>query len=306
MLKPESNACVVLIGCLTFFAGFAAADPQPLSSSVLNGSGVQLYTSVNVPAGNPAYPVSFNFGSGGGFTTTIDSTNTVMWCVDAEEDIAPPTTYNADIVEVSKIGSNSSDVRYGSVTSGQWQNSYTVITTTQQRYEMAAYLVSTYPGVSTGTVTGPTQSPSLTLDEQEIQTAIWEIMWNSSVSPQGSITYSDIANGSNGTALFTTSEKSTILSLITQAQTYVENNPNATLFNDYAVVSGGANSNGSLQSPGIQTYLVQLNSPSAVPEPASVVLLGSLLAFVFLLTYRLRRVQRVREACGVQCNAHAV
>ncbi len=85
------------------FTGVAAADPRPLSNTDLNSSGVQTNTQVNVPSGNPTYPVSFSFGSGGGFTATIDSTNTAMWCVDAEEDIAPPTIYNADLVEVSDI-----------------------------------------------------------------------------------------------------------------------------------------------------------------------------------------------------------
>ena len=88
MLNKRCSLWVGLITSLGVFAGLANADPEPLPGTVLNSSGVHIYTSVNVPAGNPTYPVSFGFGSGGGFTTTIDSTNTVMWCVDAMEDIS--------------------------------------------------------------------------------------------------------------------------------------------------------------------------------------------------------------------------
>jgi hypothetical protein len=278
----SNRSCGLYIGVIVMsgvFAGSAAANPQPLPSTVLNSSGYQLNTSVSVGASNPAYPVSFNFGSGGGFTATIDSTNTIMWCVDAEEDIAPPTTYNADLVKLSTIGTNSSYARYGNVSSSQWQLNLSGDNTAQQRYEMAAYLISQYPGYPVG------PSPSNTLTDQELQAAIWETLWNSSVSPQGGLTYSKVFNGGGA---FNSTDETAVANYISQAQAFVNNSSNASFFNNFALVSGGVNSNGSLQSPGVQTYIVPLYTPATVPEPASIVLLGSLLAGAFLLVRRLR------------------
>ncbi len=279
MSSLQCSICVGFIAAV--FSGVAIADPVALPSSNLNSSGYQLSTSVNMPSGNPTYPVSFSFGSGGGFTATIDSTNTAMWCVDAEEDVSPPTKYNADLVQLSTISSNSSYVRYGSVTGSGWQNNLGVDNTAQKRFEMAAYLISQYPGVPAG------PNPSNTTTDKELQTAIWEIMWNSTVPPQGGITYSKITGDGTNAANVATD--------IFNAQNFVNNAANASFFNNYAVVSGGANLDGSLISPGIQTYIVQL-APSAVPEPASVFLFGSLLAGAFALTRR-TRAKRLRSMC---------
>ncbi|MGH9436546.1 MAG: PEP-CTERM sorting domain-containing protein [Terriglobia bacterium] len=268
---------------LFVFAGIAAADLAPLPGSVLNSSGVQTNTTVSVLDGT--YPVGFNFGYGGGFTASIDAIDTVIWCVDAEEDITLPTHYQADLVQLSQIGSNTNDVRYGTVTSG-WQLDLSGADA-QQRYEMAAYLIDKYyPGVSAsaGTVAGPTQPANLM--DQEIQTAIWELLWNSSVSPQGGITWPDIQSGSKtSTPLFNPTDMTAITGYINDAQTWVSANPTASLFDNYAVVSGSLNSDGTLHSPGIQTYLVQL---TPVPEPASVILLASLLVAAFALVRRTR------------------
>lgn len=279
---------------LFVFTSIAVADLAPLPGSVLNSSGVQTNTTVSVPTSGVSpqyYPVGFNFGYGGGFTASIDSIDTVIWCVDAEEDIGPPTHYQADLVQLSQIGSNTSYVRYGFVTNG-WQLGLNGADA-QQRYEMAAYLIDTYyPGVSAsaGTVAGPTQPA--TLMDQEIQTAIWELLWNSSVTAQGGITWNDIQYGSTSTPLFDSTDMTYIAGKINEAQTWVLANPHSSLFDEYAVVSGGGlNSDDTLQSSGVQTYLVQL---TPVPEPASVILLASLLVAAFALVRR-TRTKRARD-----------
>ncbi len=293
MLNQKYRFCVGLIGVLGLFTGLAVADPKPLPSTVLNGNGVQLDTSVNVPSGNPTYAVSFGFGSGGGFTSTIDSVNTVMWCVDALEDISPPTTYNADLVQVSQISNNPNDVRFGNVSGTTW-NQIAGVTdnNAQQRFEMAAYLTSLYPGVTPTDPAGPTQPQ--TVSDQELQTAIWEIMWNSSISSESGITLAQVQNGDGA---FNAADESVVTADILAAQTFVNNSANASFFNNYAVVSGGVAANGSLLgASGIQTYIVPLDAPATVPEPASVVLFGSLLAGVFTLTRR-ARAKQIRTVC---------
>ncbi len=83
--------------------------------------------------------------------------------------------------------------------------------TAQQRYEMAAYLVNQYPGIPAG------PSPSNTATDKELQTAIWEIMWNNSMTPESSITYSQIqSDGANTT---------NVAADITAAQNFVNTNP---------------------------------------------------------------------------------
>jgi hypothetical protein len=280
MLNKKCGFCVRLITSLGVLISVAIADPLPLPGSVLT-NGVQKDTFVNVPSGNPTYPVTFGFGSGGGFTATIDNTNTVMWCVDAMEDISPPATYNADLVEVSQIGSNSSYVRYGGVSS--WSTAITGDNTAQQRYEMATYLTSKYPGVPAG----PTQPYTLT--DQELQAAIWEIMWNNSISSESGITLTQVQNGDGA---FNSADENAVAKYIAAAQNFVNNPANASFFNNYAVVSGAAGSNGTLATSGFQTFIVPLDSP--VPEPASIVLLGSLIAGVFTLTRR-QRARRVSQ-----------
>ena len=209
-----------------------------------------------------------------------------MWCVDAMEDISPPTTYNADLVEVSQISANSSDVRYGNVVGTTGANSWGISipgdNTAQLRYEMAAYLTSQYPGVTSTDPAGP--NPSNTLTDQELQAAIWETMWNNSINSESGITLASVQSGDGS---FNSADETAVANYITAAQTFVNNPANASFFNSFAVVSGGVSSTGALlAASGIQTYIVPVDSP--VPEPASFILFGSLIAGLFLYTRRLR------------------
>lgn len=272
---------------LFVFAAIAAADPQPLPSSILDSNGVLRPVSVNVPSGNPAYPIKFNWFEGGGFTAIVDGYSTVMWCVDAEETISPPESYWASLVQVSQVTNNANDVRYGNVT--YWENNgpppSSTNYTAQQRYEMAAYLINSYYSPLPN---GP--NPSNTAQTRSVQTAIWELLWNGAAADRFS--YNEISGDGSAPS-----------SYINSAENFITSNPNSSIFDDYAVVTGSVHTN--YYWKGVQTYLVQLTSPSPVPEPASVVLLASLLLSILLLTQRVRA-KRNRNTGGTQCNASAI
>src|SRR5579862_8579680 len=114
MMLRYSLAKVTVL--MTGFAGLALADAFPASLLAPNGVLTNQAVTVLTDPPNPKYPVSFAFGTGGGFAATVDGINTIVWCVDAEEDISFPTSYQADIVQLSTLVANSADVRYGSVT----------------------------------------------------------------------------------------------------------------------------------------------------------------------------------------------
>jgi hypothetical protein len=264
-----------VVGLVTGFGlvcGLAIADPLP--GSLIGPGGALLNVSVTVSSDppNPEYPVSFGFGTGGGFAATVDGYNTIVWCVDSEEDISFPTSYQADLVALPTVGTNASYVQYGNVSSWSLAADYN---TALFRYEVAAYLVSEYEGFPNG----PSSSD---LNDQELQTAAWEMMYNSSVS--SSITFGDVQDGDGA---FDTSDESQIATDISNAETCVlnDNAPGCSPFNpsDFAVLSGPVTSAGNLTSGGYQTYLVDL---TPVPEPSSIVLLLGALSICAILSGR--------------------
>ena len=141
---------------------------------------------------------SYNFqldGGGGGAKAVLDKTTTIeIFCVDYANDITVPhSNYSADISTIGS-GADLSATRFGAVTSwttlsnqGSFVDASTINALTGAgsalgRYEMAAYLVSTYNLKS-----NPTNSPS----NDGIQQAIWDIL-----DPKGEV-FGNIAPASN-------------------------------------------------------------------------------------------------------------
>lgn len=259
----------------------SAAWADPLPAAILNSAGALLNTGVDIKSaaqGNPTYPVNFSFGTGGGFAATIDGYNTTVWCVDAEEYIWLPTTYQADVISLNSIAANAAYVHYGNVTgvyngtsnTTGWQLDLGADNNALARYRMAAYLVSLYQGFPNGPSPNSTQN-------KDLQTAIWEITWNHSLTPD--LTFGQIQNGVGA------SDQAIVQNYITQAQAFADNGANAGFFENFAIVSGSVNAAGGLTSPGYQTYVVQLN---AVPEPAGWLVLLIGLALIMLRPYRRR------------------
>lgn len=264
-MKKLIRACAVM-GAFGLINATLWADDVP--ASVLNSNGLATNVSVNVLGWgpNPAYPVSFSFGIGGGFAATVDNYRTTVWCVDAQEDIFLPTTYSADLVSTTAVTANSNYVHYGNVTPSGWQMDLgAAYASAQTRFQMAAYLVGQYSNFPNGPAPNDLQN-------QEIQTAIWEIMWNGGTGAPDGLTYSQIQAGP-GTS---TAVQNAVAGYISDAQNFVSNPLNAGYFNNFAIVSGNVDPSGNLTSPGYQTFLIQ------VPEPSTWFLLLAGLGLVAL------------------------
>ena len=276
----------------TLFTGLALADAFPASLLAPNGVLTNQAVDVLPDPPNPRYPVKFTFGTGGGFEATVAGFDTILWCVDAEEDIWFPTKYSTDIVQLSTVATNASDVRYGNV-SGVYSSTTNPTgwaldlgasdNDALARFEMAAYLVSQYGNFPAGPSGNDAASIAM---NKEIQTAIWEITWNNSVSPGGGITYAAISSAAPSGVPSATFLPA-VQNYINQAQACIDH-PASCAFNpaNYAVVSGPLTSvtSGDLASLGYQTYIVQLT-----PEPTSIALLGVVGAWVFFARRRLKK-----------------
>lgn len=288
MVKTRLTRVAGLAMVLGSVSGILMADPLP--SGILGAGGTLLNTSVNMQS--LPYPVSFQFsttygnftGSGGGFAAKVDGFNTIVWCVDSEEDISLPTNYQADLVQLSTVAANSSDVRYGNVTGSAWNLNLGAAPydTAAFRYEAAAYLVSQYQGFPNG----PSSSD---LVNQELQTAAWELLYNSSVTAGYGITFSQIQTGGstfNGSPAALAQFQSAVSADVADAVACVLNGSTCPGFHpgNWAVLSGPVNPSGALGvDRGNQTYLVQL---APVPEPSSLVLFGGVLLVCGFLLHR--------------------
>lgn len=274
------------LGLLMIF-GLASAMADPIPDTVIGPGGALLNVQVNMQSSK--YPVSFQFsppgygtftGTGGGFAATVDGYSTIVWCVDSEEDISIPTSYQADLVRLSTVAANSNDVQYGNVTGSAWDLPWSGYNSALFRYEAAAYLVGQYEGFPKG-------PSSNDLTDQELQTAAWELIYNNSVTAGYGITFSQIQTGGStfsGSTL--TTFENQVSSDIANAENCVLNRSTCPSFNPdtWGVLSGPVDSSGNLnQHPGNQTYLVQL---APVPEPSSVGLFAGVLLICGLLLRR--------------------
>jgi len=121
-------------------------------------------------------PLGYNFplgpdDNGGGMSTTVNGVTLETFCVDFANNINEPYTYQAYVTTIEST-SDLSNTRFGNVTSwaDPWSASASYASTLDNanalaRYQMAAYLVSTY-NVPAGNVGY----------NEGIQQAIWEIL----------------------------------------------------------------------------------------------------------------------------------
>jgi hypothetical protein len=238
------------------------ADYQPLP----NTGG---YTGVDFGLSITGY-VNSTVDGGGEFYGTVTPSDSVypsvitnFWCVDDQEVFAFGQTGTANITPLGSIGAPNanSPVRYDNVGTGTytWTNttvptgadsSLTLPTDAQDRYQMAAYLVSLYNFSSNSTV-----------DNNAIQEAIWAITNNNSgngTPGQYEPGYSDLSLASGP-----------VNGYVQQAFEYYQNPTKGASLSNWAVVSWGASATGVLGSGAYnasnsanQTFLVELGTGS--------------------------------------------
>jgi len=256
-----------------------ANSPLPISSSAYLG--LDTLNTSNYSAGSSCVSVN-GIACGGEFTGTlgIGTANSSpvdinFWCVDSQEDFSFGQGGLAQVVALPQIASDPSNVRYSQVTDGTsgpvWSNqtislptsivasgSVTLASDATTRYEMAAYLVSQFPGFASS-VDG--SNPESTA----IEGAIWDIMSNNTPTENAFSYFPALGTaGSPGV--------DDVDYWIYQASLASNYDSTAT---DFAVLSWGAvDPNGltSIGSGNAQTFLVEL-SPGVVtnnstPEPA--------------------------------------
>jgi hypothetical protein len=259
---------LLLLLCGVFAAVNLVASPVPATILGLNA---------NVVVGATVYPVSYGaLGNGGGFALSITpngsliSYDTIGWCVDVNNDIGGGQNYQADLIAIDGTWVNGTNpfVRKGENT--VWYDGLTTLTP-EQRYQMAAYIVSQFANFPDGpTPDGPSQK---SLNSAQWATTADSDPGNNILTPAASLQSEPIYAG---------------------AKAYILANPTYG-YNEFALISGVVDSNGVITTPGTtsggilttQTFLIQISG--GVPEPGSIFLMGTGLSGLALLIRRKKK-----------------
>ena len=237
ILNTICSAALLVMGAVA-----TNAAPIPLSAT-----GVGKTVSIT---GHP-----YNVLGGGGFSATIAGFETLVWCVDSQNEVTVGDMYVANVTLLDDwlLGMNDL-VEKGETTA--WSDGKSL--TPLQRYQAAAYLVGQYSGFPDG-------PDANTAANRNIQRAIWRT-----------------THESGGGGLFPGAN-----SYYTNAMNFIQLPGNIDFGKGtWAVVSGPATLNGELLDKGtIQTFLVQV-AATETPEPATYGLIGA--ALVGLACYRRR------------------
>jgi len=280
---------LLLVGgsTLPVFGGISPL-PANLANSVdyINFTGPNTYPSSQL--------ICVSAGCGGAFNPTISASSaglpvgpaytTTVWCVDYQLNVTTASKYLTNVTTLNNVSVPDSNVRYGNLdglSSGSsagwtyglsWSGPGTVDTNSAVfRYTLAAALISQYAG-NPGQLAG---NP----EDLAIQQAIWYITSNKDYTNEDPpFINSDGSSATVNDPLYWVN--------------YVESNTNNSVsglnLNSWAVVSGPANADGTLQDPSVsngynsyQTFLVEVT-----PEPSFYGLLAAGMVGLFFVARR--------------------
>ncbi len=256
------------LGGLLAFVGLSVAygnAPLPDSSAYLGVSKPIAVTSQNGTSAG---------GGGGAFNGTVAGFATTFWCVDDQLYFQLGQSGNANIIRLDQIAADDSRVRYGNVHNGvgtnTWTNQTPLPDAAQDRYKMAAYLISQYTAIGGNLQNGLTNATS----NSAIQKTIWALTSNNATTAQN-----------------TPGQTAFVGDWIDRARA----NYQSIDLTKWAVVSWTVDGNGNLGTAGYgdgtgarQTFLVQV-----VPEPGFYGLLALGLAGLGVMAQRRRKQEQV-------------
>lgn len=167
---------------LTLLAGvFSAFSAAPLPDAS--------YLGLNKAISMNSYNGTGTAGGGGAFNGTLSGFATTMWCIDDQLYFAFGQSSVANVIGLNQITPNDTLVRYGDVHNAsydpnngikEWTNQTNLPDSAQDRYRMAAYLVSQYDSIGGNLQNGLTGN----VENSKIQNTIWALTNNNSVTAQ--------------------------------------------------------------------------------------------------------------------------
>ncbi|MBI4890812.1 MAG: PEP-CTERM sorting domain-containing protein [Acidobacteria bacterium] len=253
---PRIKILILATVAILAVVSVATAAPIPLSAT---GTA----KTITISSHPEAIGYSGVSGTGGRFVGSIVSggltyADVYFWCVDMENSVSVPTTYNGNVIALNNWNSTTRNyVEKANVTGPGWNWGGSTMSGLQ-RYQAAAYLLDmALAGGGMNT---------------EYQGAIWSLLDIKAMSPD--------------LGLVDTASSTDAYSLRQLAANFVTNAANSTYdYNKWAVVSGIADGSGNLNcDPNVQTFMVQLsNGGGQIPEPSTYAMMGAgLLGLAFL------------------------
>lgn len=270
MCKRLGHLLLGIIASAATFATVSFADRQPLSPGAFGGDNAPAATEANVAAHSISSHAT-GLRPDSLFTSSDSRSAALVWFFDAEKDIPPMVSSNTSLIPLPKLTRGPGSRGESDVDGGLWEFKPEAGNTSQQRFDLAAYVAGLFAGFQ------PACQP-IGLTDEEMHSAIWSLIWKHGIPPHHPLTQDRIASVNDA---FGSGDAKQVRDTIQQALASEKDAANAPSFENVPVLTWRMDRNGRRQCPDGQTCAPTLSSPAAVPEPASVLLLGSLLAASF-------------------------